>query len=127
LLPKYSRKLFVLQGEQENKREATLCSITLQEDKAQLKTCALVIFVEAGLSRRQYEIIKSINKKLYLCYSVLQEVKMNCYQNKESYRVTDTCAKINLQNLLNHMVTIVDALRGVVQTLSKEERISVDV
>lgn len=120
MLSKYSRKLPVLQSGQENTREDTL---TLQKDKTQLTTLrALAMFVEADLSRRQYEIIRSTNKKLYPCYKMLQKAKINCYPDKESYQVTDTCAEINLQNLLDHTVTrLLTHLEGVIQTLSEEE------
>lgn len=48
---------------------------TVQEDKEKQLTplSALSIFVEAELSRRQYEIIRSASKKLYPSYSVLQK------------------------------------------------------
>jgi hypothetical protein len=36
---------------------------------------ALSIFVEASLSRKQYEIIRTSNKKLFPCYSILLEAK----------------------------------------------------
>ena len=98
-------------------------SISLQEDKTQLTTLnALAMFVEAGLSRRQYEIIRNSNKKIYPCYSVLQKAKMDCYPDKQSYHVSDTCAAINLQQILDLTVTrLLTHLEEVVQTLSEEE------
>jgi len=63
----------------------------------------LAMFVEAGLSRRQYEIIWSAHKHIYPCYSLLQKAELKCYPD-ESYRVTDTCAETNLQKL-DHTVT----------------------
>lgn len=63
---------------------------------------ALCMFVEAGLSRKQYEIIRSFNKKYYPCYSILQNAKKDCYPVETSYRVTATCAETNLQDVLNH-------------------------
>lgn len=45
---------------------------------------ALSMYVEAGLTRTQYEIIRSNKKKLYPCYSVLQRAKNDCYPIKES-------------------------------------------
>ncbi|KAF2886522.1 hypothetical protein ILUMI_19651 [Ignelater luminosus] len=65
---------------------------------------ALCMFVEAGLSRRQYKIIKSCQKKLYPCYSILQKTKQD-YPTRESYRVTATCTEVNLQDLLDHTVS----------------------
>jgi len=98
-------------------------SFTLEENKAQLTAlCALAMFVEAGLCRRQYEIIRSTNKKLDPLYSVLQKAKMDCYPDKESYHVTDTCAEIKLQNLLDHTITrLLTHLREVMQTLNEKE------
>ena len=76
-------------------------AMRLQDEKAQTKmtpVSALAMFVVAGLSRRQYEIIRSTHKHIYPCYSLLQKAKLDCYPDKESHRVTDTCAEINLQN-----------------------------
>lgn len=63
---------------------------------------ALSIFVEASLTRKQYEIIRTGAKKVYPCYSVIQEAKKQAYPVSESYHVTATCAEIQLQALLNH-------------------------
>jgi len=51
-----------------------------QDEKAQTKmtpVSALAIFVEAGRSRRQYEIIRSTHKhiRVYPCYSLVQKAK----------------------------------------------------
>lgn len=73
------------------------------EQKLQLTALkALSMFVEAGLSRRQYETIRSFNKNNYPCYTILQNAKKDCYPVEESYRVSETCAEINLQDVLNH-------------------------
>jgi hypothetical protein len=97
-----------------------------QNEKAQTKmtpVSALAMFVEAGLSRRQYKIIWSTHKHIYLCYGLLQKSKLDCYPDKESYRVTDTCAEMNLQKLLDHTVTrLLTYLQEVVHTLSEDER-----
>lgn len=63
---------------------------------------ALSIFVEADLTKRQYEIIYSSNKNVYPCYSLLQQAKKECYPKEESINVTETCAEIKLQDLLDH-------------------------
>lgn len=84
---------------------------------------ALSLFVEAGLSRSQYEIIRNSQKKLYPCYSFLQRAKMDCYPDKETYHVTDTCAEINIQALLDLTVTrLLMYLDEVLHTLNEEER-----
>jgi hypothetical protein len=60
---------------------------------------------------------------IYPCYSLLQKAKLDYYPDKESYRVSDTCAEINLQKLLDHTVTrLLNYLQEVVHTLSEDER-----
>jgi hypothetical protein len=104
----------------------TAFAMRQQNEKAQTKmtpVSALVMFVEAGLSRSQYEIIRSTHKHTYPCYSLLQKAKLDCYPDKDSYRVTDTCAEINLQKLLDHTVTrLLTYLQEVVHTWSEDKR-----
>jgi hypothetical protein len=96
-----------------------------QQEKIQTKmtsVSALAMFVEAGLSRRQYEMIRNTQKQIYPCYSSLQSAKIDCYPDKEAYRVTETCAEVELQNLLDHTVTrLLTYLEEIVQNLSNEE------
>lgn len=47
---------------------------------------ALGIFVEANLSRKQYEIIHASNKSLYPCYSVLQKQRQNVTRKKKPFQ-----------------------------------------
>lgn len=55
------------------------------EKQSQLDpTTALSMFVEADLSRRQYEIIRNSNKKFYPSYKLLQQAKQTCYPAKEA-------------------------------------------
>lgn len=85
--------------------------------------CALSMFVEADLSRRQYEIIRDTNKNVYPCYSLLQKAKQDCYPPKESYHVTATSAELNIQNLMDHTVQrLLLALEEVLHTLTEEDR-----
>ncbi|XP_075979633.1 uncharacterized protein LOC142978911 [Anticarsia gemmatalis] len=84
---------------------------------------ALSMYVEAGLTRSQYEIVRSSNKKFYPCYSILQKAKNECYPIKESYRVTATCAEINLQDLLNHTASrLIMHLKEVMAAIKDEDR-----
>ncbi|KAK4872089.1 hypothetical protein RN001_016213 [Aquatica leii] len=84
---------------------------------------ALSMFVEAGLSRKQYDIIRNFNKKSSPCYTILQNAKKDCYPVQESYRITATCAKVNLQDVLNHTASrLLLSLTEVVQHLDDEER-----
>lgn len=92
------------------------------EKQSQLDpTAALSMFVEADLSRRQYEIIRNSNKKFYPSYKLLQQAKNTCYPAKDAYRITETCAEINLQYLLNHTANRL-AIYYMLKHLSPEER-----
>lgn len=81
------------------------------------------MFVEANLTRKQYEVIRSSVKKIYPSYSLIQKEKLKCYPDKESYRVNETCAEIRLQNLLDLTVKrFCFFLEEVLLTLGAEER-----
>lgn len=84
---------------------------------------ALAIFVEADMTRKQYEIIHAANKNIYPCYSLLQKAKKECYPRPDSMRVTETCCEINLQDLLDHTSTrLCEYLHEVIETLNEEQR-----
>lgn len=75
-----------------------------------------------GLTRNQYEIIRTSDKKLWPSYGIIQIAKKDCYPNPESYVVTETSAEINLQDLLNHTTTrLILYLEEVLQTLTTSE------
>lgn len=95
----------------------------LQASDTQLSSLkALSMFVEADLSRKQYEIIRNTNKKYYPCYSLIQKEKINCYPPKSSITVTETIAEVNLQDLLNHTVTrLLTYLKEILSHLTEEE------
>lgn len=97
---------------------------SLQESVTQLsKLKALSMFVEAGLNRNQYEVIRRSSKNLYPCYSILQEAKKECYPVKEAFTITDTCAEVNLQSLMDHTVQrLMLYLEDVIEVLSDEEK-----
>lgn len=89
---------------------------------------ALSMFIEADLSKRQYEIIRSYNTSVYPCYSKIQEVKKECYPDKESITVTETLAEIKLQSLMDHTVSrLLTDLYEVVKTLDEEERSALEL
>lgn len=95
----------------------------LQNNDTQLSPFkALSMFVEADLSRKQYEIIRNSNKKYYPCYSLIQKEKLKCYPSKSSITVTEKIAEVNLQDLLNHTVTrLLTYLKENLSNLSEEE------
>ncbi|XP_050309049.1 uncharacterized protein LOC126745321 [Anthonomus grandis grandis] len=99
-------------------------SASKSKEKVQLTPQqALSMFIEADLSKRPYEIIRSYNPSMYPCYSKIQEVKKECYPDKESITVTETLADIKLQNLMDHTVSrLLTDLYEVVKTLGEEER-----
>lgn len=83
---------------------------------------ALAMFVEAGLTRKQYNVIRNTNPKFFPCYSILQRAKNACYPDKDSFLVTATSAEINLQALLNHTVTrLLTHLDVVLETLNEAD------
>ncbi|XP_076545847.1 uncharacterized protein LOC143305586 [Osmia lignaria lignaria] len=83
---------------------------------------ALSMFVEAGLSKHQYLIIRKSNHLFYPSYNKLLKEKLNCYPQKESYQVTSTCAEVNLQDLLNHTATrLLTYLEHVLINLDEDE------
>lgn len=84
---------------------------------------ALAMFVEADLTKRQYEVIRSRNKALYPCYNLVIKAKQDCYPPKECIRVTSTCAESTLQSLMNNTVTRFSIyLEEVLTTLNEQER-----
>lgn len=101
------------------KESGALCKLTPLQ--------ALAMFVDADLSRNQYEIIQSMSKShaspIYPCYSFIQKAKRECYPNKEDINVTDTLAEISLQGILDLTVNrLLLYLEDVVETLSEVER-----
>lgn len=83
---------------------------------------ALSIFVEGGFTRSQWELLHETNKGVFPCYTLIREAKKDCYPEQESMRVTETCAEVLLQGLLDHTVTrLCRYLDEVLDTCSKEE------
>jgi hypothetical protein len=69
---------------------------------------ALSFFVNAKLSKHQYQVIRSSAKQknadIYPSYNNIREAKQRCYPSKESFTVTDTLAEVKLQDLLDHTI-----------------------
>lgn len=81
------------------------------------------MFVDAGLSRSQYDLIRSSSKKIYPCYSIVQRAKMECYPDKESIIVTETSAEVNIQALIDlTSKRLLMYLDEVLESLIEEER-----
>lgn len=78
-------------------------------------------FIEASLSRSQYDEIRS-KDRFFPCYTLLQRAKKQCYPDPQSYHITETSAEVNLQDLLNITVTrLVIYLKDVFESLSGNE------
>lgn len=89
---------------------------------------ALKMFVEADLTRRQYEIIRATNKKHYPCYDLLLKAKQECYPPQSALRVTATCAEMDLQSLMDHtVIRLSKFLEEVLMTLDANERMSLQL
>lgn len=89
---------------------------------------ALAMFVEADLTRRQYEIIRNTNKSFYPCYDLLLKEKKECYPPEESMNVTKTCAESTLQCLINKTVQRLSvALEEILCSLKPKERNSLKI
>lgn len=89
---------------------------------------ALQMFVEADLTRRQYEIIRATNPRHYPCYDLLLKAKQECYPPESALRVSATCAEMELQSLLDHTITRLSIyLEDVLITLSESERQSLRI
>lgn len=81
------------------------------------------IFVEGDFSRRQWEILHNANKNIYPCYSLIKKAKTECYPNEQAIRVTETCAEIVLQDLLNHTcLRLCKYLEEIIDACTEEEK-----
>lgn len=84
---------------------------------------ALAIFVEGDFTRRQWEILHKANRSIYPCYSAIQQAKQECYPKEQSISVTETCADIILQDLLDHTsLRLCKYLAEVIETCTVEEK-----
>lgn len=88
-----------------------------------LPSKALLHFVEADMTRKQYEVTHAANKNIYSCYSLLRKVKQECYPPEESIHVTETRCDIKLQNLLDHTsAQLCEYLDEVLENLNEVQR-----
>ncbi|GAB0089558.1 hypothetical protein DMENIID0001_041240 [Sergentomyia squamirostris] len=63
---------------------------------------ALSMFIEANITRRQWNVFHSYDKQKFPCYSTIQKEKKICYPPKESVKIDEMSAEVQLQALLNH-------------------------
>ncbi|RVE44545.1 hypothetical protein evm_010791 [Chilo suppressalis] len=82
---------------------------------------ALSMFTEAELTKAQYERVRETNPYFFPCYSVLQKVKKDTYP--EIHHVTETCAEVLVQNLMDHTASrLIQHLGEAVEGLNEEEK-----
>ncbi|KAL4720542.1 hypothetical protein ACJJTC_012791 [Scirpophaga incertulas] len=86
------------------KYAAAMKKSTLEEEQDKIMKLkhlrALFMYTEAGLTQAQYEIVRDTNPSFYPCYTKLQKLKKECYPT--IHRVTETCAEVTVQNLMDH-------------------------
>lgn len=106
-----------------SKYKKAFCKSTREKTCSLTPIQALSMFVEADLTRRQYEIVRNTNKKFFPCYTLLQKAKQECYPPPESCRVTSSYAETDLQPLVDHTVGRLSIfLEEVLTTLKTQER-----
>ena len=87
-------------------------------------TEALLMFVDANLTRQQYNTIRKKDLSRFLCYKKIKLAKLS--RNK-AIAVTETSAKIKLRALLNHTASrIVQVQKDVQSRHTKNEEIVFD-
>lgn len=84
---------------------------------------ALFLIIEAKLTKRQYGIIRSMNKShnspIYPAYSHVLDAKKSCYP--DDINITETSSAVKLQSLLNHTCArILHVQRDFIQKLSSD-------
>lgn len=83
---------------------------------------ALSMIVDAKLTRHQYNIIRSKDKKRFPSYKIVQAAKRRCYPQKSDIIVNSTFAEVKLQSLLNHTIQrLFDVQKEVLETLTPEQ------
>ncbi|XP_071581303.1 uncharacterized protein [Temnothorax nylanderi] len=93
---------------------------------------ALSIMVEAKLTKKQYNIIRSSMKKhncrLYPNYNAVRAAKELCYPPRFSITITESSADIKLQDLLDHTCErLLFTQREVIRSLNTEMFIKADL
>nr|CAI5842173.1 unnamed protein product [Callosobruchus analis] len=68
---------------------------------------ALSMFVDAQLTRHQYNVIRRKDKLRIPSYKLTQKAKKECYPSEEHIFVTETSAEIKLQGLLDNTEQLV--------------------
>ncbi|XP_021703892.1 uncharacterized protein LOC110677210 [Aedes aegypti] len=84
---------------------------------------ALALFIEADLTKKQWELLHASNKTLYPCYSTLKNAKGQCYPDEQYISVTENSFEVKLQGLLNHTSSRLSLyIDEILTTLTKPEQ-----
>ncbi|KAL4710679.1 hypothetical protein ACJJTC_003315 [Scirpophaga incertulas] len=108
------------------RKYAAAMKSTLEEEQDKIMKLkhlrALFMYTEAGLTQAQYEIVRDTNPSFYPCYTILQKLKKECYPT--IHRVTETCAEVTVQNLMDHTAQrlILHLGEGAVEQLTELEK-----
>ena len=114
-------------------RKARICKQSLSNSekdtvKKHSPDEALAHFINAELTRKQYEVIHDANKNVYPCYTLIKDAKKMCYPNEDAFTITETMAEVKLQALLDHTTTrLCKYLHEVLLQLDCEERQSLQL
>lgn len=81
-------------------------------------TKALAVFVEAKLTRNQYNVVRQAAPQIFPSYNNIQTEKQKTYPESTSFKISETSVEVTLQGLLNHTAerlielqeTVIDSL-----------------
>jgi len=105
LRSKYSQELLRAAVAPNKKKHCEYVLPNDEQDRETFINKILAMYMDLGLSKRKYELLRAYNKhlfgnKLYPPYAKIQAAKQKCYPQNIS--VTENGAKIKLQSLLDH-------------------------
>jgi len=92
------------------KYRKVLASVDKSKEKEKFKkhtpSEALSIFVEANLSKKQYEVIHAANKNIYPCYSLIKNAKQDCYPKEVDEYYGNMCRSQSTRFARSYFFTI---------------------
>jgi len=82
---------------------------------------ALSMFVEAELSKDQYNMIRNKDKERFPSYKKIQQAKRKCYPKNQYISITDSTVDIKQQGLLDH--TILHLMQTQYKVIERQENV----
>lgn len=123
MLRKYLKKLLNRRNERVNRYKKAYRLSNSEKYNKLTPHQALEMFVEADLTREQYEVIRRTNAFLYPCYDRLLEAKKECYPPEDHIKVTSVSVECTLQSLIDKTLKRLSIyLEDVLLTINEEER-----